>query len=97
MPYTEDSLYIWVAGLMVGYLLVFAFLRSRCTRKLPSDPAVLVSSVFDAATFAVSLMLFWGVIDARVLAAIGSTKLFLLIAAIAGAVYGLHQLWKLRN
>lgn len=58
-------------------------------RRQPSDPG---PAVFDAGTFAISAMLLWGVIDDDVLAAIGSTKPFLLVAGFFGILYALHAL-----
>jgi hypothetical protein len=51
--------------------------------------------VFDAGSFAISIMLIWGVLDADVLVALGSTKPFLLIAGFFGVLNALHAL-KLR-
>lgn len=52
----------------------------------------LLTFVFDAATFAGSAMLIFGIIDETVMAAIGSTKPFLLVAGLAGFIYSLHAL-----
>jgi len=38
-------------------------------------------------------MLLWGVVDSRVLSAIGSTKPFLLVAGFFGLLYSLHALF----
>lgn len=51
-----------------------------------------MSKVFDSATFAGSLILLMGIFEPTVLAAIGSTKPFLLLAGFAGIVYSLHAL-----
>lgn len=72
---------------MASYLAV-RYLLNYC-RARPTDPA---PAVFDAGTFAISVMLLWGVFDADVLSAIGSTKPFLLVASFFGILYGLHAL-----
>ena len=48
--------------------------------------------VFDATTFSGSIMLLLGLVSPTVLAAIGSTKLFLFIAGFGGTIYGVHAL-----
>lgn len=72
---------------MAGYLVLrygINFYRQRSTEPGPA--------VFDAGTFAISVMLLWGVLDPRVLAALGSTKPFLLVAGFFGVLYALHAL-----
>ena len=48
--------------------------------------------MLDAGTFAISIMLLWGVLDPEVLVAIGSIKPFLLVAGFFGVLYALHAL-----
>ena len=87
-PKTDESLYAWVVILMAGYLVVRYGLNLRTRRHTDPGPAV-----FDAGTFAISVMLLWGVFDPDVLTAIGSTKPFLLVAGFIGILYGLHALF----
>ena len=61
------------------------FYRRRNTEPGPA--------VFDAGSFAISVMLIWGVFDDNVLKALGSTKPFLLVAGFFGILYGLHALF----
>jgi hypothetical protein len=72
---------------MAGYLGVRYALNFYRRRQSEPGPAV-----FDAGTFAISVMLLWGVLDPGVLAAIGSTKPFLLVAGFFGTLYALHAL-----
>jgi hypothetical protein len=72
---------------MAGYLLLRYALNFH--RRLRTEPG---PAIFDAGTFAISAMLLWGVLDTRVLEAIGSTKPFLLVAGFFGVLYALHAL-----
>lgn len=92
-PATDVGLYQWVGGVMVAYVPI-AMLIQACRRKwgTPSDKHF-IEQVFDAATFAMSIALFAGVvIEPTMLDLIGNTKPFLLISSFAGAVYGLKAL-----
>jgi hypothetical protein len=53
----------------------------------------MLTRIFDAGTFSGSIMLLLGLLNDTVLKAIGSTKPFLLIAGLAGVLYGLHALF----
>lgn len=65
--------------------------KSRGLRTL-SDLRVSLTMVFDAMTFATSALLIWGIIDPLVLAALGDTRLFLIVAGILGMVYSMNAL-----
>jgi len=57
-PRSEAGLYVWVFCLMAAYVLIrYAF---NFARKKLLDPG---PAVFDAGTFAISVMLLWGVLD----------------------------------
>lgn len=79
---------------MVGYLFLAYFFRWYKTRQLFSDQSyrVLLPRIFDSATFAASVMLVLGILNDDVLRAIGSTKPFLLVAGLAGILYGIHAI-----
>lgn len=92
-PTDEASLYRWIFALMAGYLLLtYIVRRIRTGRWTDQSNKFLLTHVFDGATFAGSVTLLWGIMDDDVLKAIGSTKLFLVIAGIAGAIYSIHAL-----
>lgn len=72
---------------MAGYLVVRYGINFHRKKRTEPGPAV-----FDAGTFAISAMLLWGVLDPRILSAIGTTKPFLLVAGFFGVLYALHAL-----
>jgi hypothetical protein len=79
---------IWILGLSTAYLLFAAWIRRGATRPKPIDG----QTVFDAATFATSLMLLASVIDEQTAKAFGDSTLYLIIAGLAGAVYAIRAL-----
>lgn len=86
-PESDGALYVWVFCLMGGYLIARYGINFRRRTRTEPGPAV-----FDAGTFAISAMVLWGVLDSRVLIAIGSTKPFLLVAGFFGVLYALDAL-----
>ncbi len=52
-----------------------------------------LTKVFDGVTAATSVSLLWGIMDPVVMVAIGETKLFLMIAGIAGLGYSTKALF----
>ena len=91
LPTDEQELYIWMAVLIGSYLVV-AYAIQFWFKGLSNQDKHTLTRVFDATTFAGSVMLLLGVIEPTVLNAIGSTKLFLLVASFAGIIYCLHSL-----
>jgi hypothetical protein len=91
LPTDEQELYVWMAILTAVYLLVAYGIQWK-TKGFSDQDRFALTRVFDATTFAGSIMLLLGLMSPAVLVAIGSTKLFLLIAGFGGAVYGLHAL-----
>ena len=52
-----------------------------------------MAKVFDGATFASCVLLIVGAFDPTVLQLLGNTKLFLIVAGIAGELYTLDSLF----
>ena len=79
--------------MMLYYIFLFAR-RLFAQRKLFAISAFphSLGCVFDAATFASSLLLLWGIFNPTILAMIGDTKPFLLIAGVGGMVYSINAL-----
>jgi hypothetical protein len=90
-PTNESHFFVSIAILMTVYLLVGYTVEVTSSRQWP-DARFIMARVFDAGTFAGSLLLFIGIFEPTVLEAIGSVKPFLLIAALAGILYSLHAL-----
>ena len=88
-PTNEGHFFISIAVLMTVYLVLGYTIQIFTTRTWP-DPASIMPRVFDAGTFAGSLLLLIGIFVPSVLEAIGSVKPFLLIAAFAGIIYAIH-------
>jgi hypothetical protein len=91
LPTDEQEVYVWMAGITACYLVV-AYSIQYASKGFSNQERFALTRVFDATTFAGSIVLLWGLVSPQVLVAIGSTKLFLLIAGFGGAVYGLHAL-----
>lgn len=56
--------------------------------------ASFVSRIFDSATFASSGVVLLGIFEPSILALIGNTKPFLMVAGLAGFVYGIHAIFR---
>jgi hypothetical protein len=91
LPADEQELYVWMAIITAIYLLLAYGIQYKIKGFAGQDRFAL-TRVFDATTFSGSIMLLFGLLSPSVLIAIGSTKLFLLIAGFGGTVYGLHAL-----
>jgi hypothetical protein len=91
LPTDEQELYVWMAIITAVYLLLAYGIQYKLKGFANQDRFAL-TRVFDATTFAGSAMLLLGLLSPAVLTALGSTKLFLLIAGFGGTVYGLHAL-----
>jgi hypothetical protein len=92
-PETEDDLWRWVLGLMVACLAT-AIAVWKVRSSAPVTDVLLAAKVFDSATFAMSLMLLIGIVQPTVLALIGNTKPFLIVAALAGLIYSGRSLFR---
>lgn len=75
---------------MVGYMIV-AYLCRQFLHE-PESQKSFVTILFDAATFAGSFMLLWGIWDSKILVLLGNTKFFLVVAGLAGVIYSLTTL-----
>jgi hypothetical protein len=78
--------------LMVGHILIANVGRCFFAYKAGKHPRFSATTVFDGATFGTSSMLLWGVLDPTILAFLGDTTLFLVIAGISGVIYSLYAL-----
>jgi hypothetical protein len=96
LPTSEDGLYAWIIVLMLAYIgacYIVRFYRVlRSARTAPPTAQFFLAKMFDAGTFAVSVMLLIGIFDPPLLTLLGSTKPFLAIAALAGLGYTIHSL-----
>jgi hypothetical protein len=92
LPGNETDLYIWTAGLMAVYLVV-SYPIYRVKTGHWGRRSIVGSKVFDAATFAASILLLIGIAYPKVLTAIGSTKGYLLVAGFCGLLNSLHALF----
>jgi hypothetical protein len=78
---------------MVGYLVLCYIIRLWMKGLAGTfDNQIILTRIFDGATFAGSLMLLAGIWDDDVMKLLGSTKPFLLVAGLAGLIYSLHAL-----
>jgi hypothetical protein len=94
LPADEDSFYRWILILMVVHLVTAYGIHVVRNKKFPDWRGEVMTRVFDSATFASSVMLIAGIVQPKILLLIGSTKPFLLVAGVAGVLYGVHALIK---
>ena len=85
------TLILIVAYVVAAYLICFS--RAALHRGILPSPRFATTRLFDAATFAASLLLLTGVADPAVLALIGNTKPFLIVAGLAGTLHTVHELF----
>ena len=78
----------------MAFYLLGRYALAGCFRLAGQQTAELniAGVVFDAATFAGSLLLLVGIYEPKVLRAIGEVKLYLLCAAFAGIIFTLKAL-----
>jgi len=81
---------------MTAYLLITFCLNGWRFKSIHHPRKEIIVHVFDSATFATSFLLLAGIFSPPVLTALGSTKPFLLIAALAGLLYSIG-IWFPRN
>lgn len=82
---------------MIAYLVVAVIVNLCKFKSIHQDGKELISHGFDAATFAASMMVLYGIIEPSVLKLIGSTKPFLMIGGIAGLLYSISALFPRKN
>jgi hypothetical protein len=78
---------------MVAYLIVACFLNWLRHRSIHDPGKELINQLFDAATFAGSVLVISGVFYQPILVLIGDTKPFLLVAGGAGILYPIGALF----
>ena len=93
---TDEDLTRWMMIIVLlyvaaGYLICFIRVGFR-GGTLPSSRFGM-AKVFDGATFASCVLLIVGAFDPTVFQLLGNTKLFLIVAGIAGALYTLDSLF----
>ena len=96
LPTNDQEVWTWIILLMAGHLAAVYVMRGIRGKVVFSDQSLqaLISRIFDAGTFATSIMLLIGVPHKEILKAIGGTEPFLIFAGFAGTVYGIHALAK---
>ncbi len=93
LPSSEDELYRAILLMMVAYLAVaFAWEKWATGTVAGGGKTHYLTRVFDSATFSSSLLLLAGILHKPVLDLIGNVKPFLLVAGLAGCIYGLIAL-----
>jgi ABC-type arginine transport system permease subunit len=93
LPRTEDDLYVAVAILMAGYIVIGLIVDAFSTSNANDAGKKIIERTFNAATFAASLLLFIGILFPDVLRAIGNVKPYLLFASLAGMYFSLRALF----
>jgi hypothetical protein len=80
--------------MLVGMMLHLTISYGTCYYKTRGfEPEKVVNRVFDSLTFSSSGLLLLGIFEPTILALIGSTKIFLLVAGVGGFLYGIHRLF----
>ena len=80
--------------LAIAYMVVSFAIAGLCGRReLDERRHFYMYVVYDAVTFAGSVTLLMGILDANVLKLLGYTTVFLLIAGIAGVAHAMQSLW----
>jgi len=80
-----------LGGMVVHLVIAYA---SCFWRTKSFEPEKAINRVFDSATFSGSALVLVGLVEPSVLALLGSTKPFLLIAGVVGVIYGLHSMFR---
>jgi heme/copper-type cytochrome/quinol oxidase subunit 2 len=94
-PVDETGLYRWLFIGVVAYVLV-AYLICLCRfRRIPQRHVQPIAA--NAAAASTSAALLWGVVDPSILALIGATTPYLIVAGITGLGYSLHALFEDRS
>jgi hypothetical protein len=85
------SLVLCIAYLFAAYAVWGALWVSKKNRQQINY----VGKIFDAVTFATSLLALASIFDRGVLVLLGDLKPFLSIAGLCGGIYSLHALFKI--
>jgi hypothetical protein len=93
IPKDEDDVWVWVAALMVAYILLSYLVNWRSQTPVAESGKVIFDRTFNGATFAGSAILLLGIFNPEVLKAIGSLKGYLLFASVAGLSYSIRALF----
>ena len=79
---------------MLGYLCIALTVRVVCwVLRRPLAQFNTFGKVYDASTFAWSVMLIGSIIDPKLLSLIGDVKAFLMTAGLCGIIYTVRQLF----
>lgn len=81
-----------IGFLVFAYLVVAVIINWKRHGSVQSPTKEIIAQLFDGSLFAGSVVLLMGVFEPSVLAEIGNTKPFLLIAGAAGVIYPLVAL-----
>ena len=74
---------------MGAYLFVTLFINLIRFKSLHHDSKEMITHVYEAATFAGSIMILMGIFEPPVLVLLGNTMIFLVIAGIGGLLYSI--------
>ena len=92
LPENQNEVYAATTLLMGVYLVVgYGVRRYRTGNWIPQKSSV--GMVFDAATFAGSVLVLVALFYPKVLTALGDTKPYLILAGFFGLVYSFHALF----
>lgn len=78
---------------MLAYLALALAINLCRFRSIHPSGKELLTHAFDAATFAASSMVLYGIFEPPVLTLIGNTKPFLMIGSLAGILYSVGVLF----
>lgn len=92
LPTDENGLYLLFLFIVVLYVIASYIARKVVTGRFLPRKGRDITCVFDGATCSGSLILLLGIYDPGVLALVGNTKPFLVLAALAGLIYSIHAL-----
>ncbi|GGK42014.1 hypothetical protein [Salinarimonas ramus] len=96
IPADHNELFAWTLAITAGYVVMGYLLElirmRRVGKPLGRSLGGGVKRVFDGLTLAVSLLLLMGVVYPSVMELIGDTRLFAIVAGLAGVLYSLHAL-----
>lgn len=97
-PTDSAGLYSWILALLLIYMgAAYGCRDTRGERYLDSGNDFMLTQLFNGITFAGSIAVLWGVVDPSVMAILGDTSMFLLVAGLAGALYAVRQLFRPRR
>jgi hypothetical protein len=88
-PEATDSVWAWFMAISIAYLIA----RKGAVRLRGGSARTNMGRLSDAATFAGSLLLLFGIIHPATLRAVGDTTGFLIMAGVGGFFYAAEQLF----